>query len=157
MCGRSPGCTHCAWLPEAPLQIRTSHLARRLLDFPVFLFGYRQALAELQNLRISGLPPRNGRGYLVADIDQLRGFGTANAFAAVMIFAIYISSSDVMKLYRRPQLLRLIMPFMILWLCRVWLLASRGQLSEDPLVFALTDRMSLAIGAAVAAIALFAI
>ena len=112
--------------------------------------------AELENLRSNGLPPRNGRGYLVADIDQLRSFGTASAFAAVMIFAIYISSSDVMKLYRRPQLLWLIMPFMILWLCRVWLLASRGELSEDPLVFALTDRMSLGIGAAVAAIALLA-
>jgi hypothetical protein len=74
-----------------------------------------------------------------------------------MIFAIYISSSDVMKLYHRPQLLWLIMPFMILWLCRVWLLASRGELNEDPLVFALTDRMSLAIGAVVTAIALLAI
>ena len=46
---------------------------------------------------------------------------------------------------------------MILWLSRVWLLASRGELNEDPLVFALTDRMSLAIGAVVTAIALLAI
>ena len=42
------------------------------------------------------------------------------------------------------------MPLMILWLCRVWLLASRGELHEDPVVFALTDRMSLLIGVAVA-------
>ena len=60
-------------------------------------------------------------------------------------------------LYRRAQLLWLIMPLMILWLCRIWLLASRGELDEDPLVFALTDRMSLAIGIAIAAIALLAI
>ncbi len=46
---------------------------------------------------------------------------------------------------------------MILWLCRVWLLASRGELNEDPLVFALTDRASLLIGIAVAVIALLAI
>ena len=137
-----------------------SHISPWLAGFSVFLFfslAIVKRFAELENLRSSGLPPRNGRGYLVADIDQLRSFGTASAFAAVMIFAIYISSSDVMKLYRRPQLLWLIMPFMILWLCRVWLLASRGEFSEDPLVFALTDRMSLAIGAAVAAIALLAI
>jgi len=44
-----------------------------------------------------------------------------------------------------------------LWLCRVWLLASRGELDEDPLVFALTDRASLAFGVAVAAIALLAV
>jgi hypothetical protein len=49
------------------------------------------------------------------------------------------------------------MPLMILWLCRIWLLASRGELDEDPLVFALSDRMSLAIGIAVAAITLVAI
>jgi len=137
-----------------------SHISPWLAGFSVFLFfslAIVKRFAELENLRSSGLPPRNGRGYLVADIDQLRSFGTASAFAAVMIFAIYISGSDVMKLYRRPQLLWLIMPFMILWLCRVWLLASRGELSEDPLVFALTDRMSLAIGAAIVVIALLAI
>jgi hypothetical protein len=49
------------------------------------------------------------------------------------------------------------MPLMILWLCRVWLLASHGELDEDPLVFALTDPMHLAIGIAIVAIALLAI
>ena len=137
-----------------------SHISPWLAGFSVFLFfslAMVKRFAELENLRIGGLPPRNGRGYLVADTDQLRSFGTSSAFAAVMVFAIYISGSDVMKLYRRPQLLWLIMPFMILWLCRVWLLASRGELNEDPLVFALTDRMSLAIGAAIVVIALLAI
>jgi hypothetical protein len=46
---------------------------------------------------------------------------------------------------------------MILWLFRVWLLASRGELNEDPVVFALTDRLSLVIGAVVAVIALLAL
>jgi hypothetical protein len=54
-------------------------------------------------------------------------------------------------------MLWLIMPLMILWLCRVWLLASRGSLNEDPLVFALTDKMSLLIGAAAAAVVVSAI
>ena len=49
------------------------------------------------------------------------------------------------------------MPLMILWLCRVWLLAARGNLNEDPIVFALTDRMSLLIGAAVVIVALMAV
>jgi 4-hydroxybenzoate polyprenyltransferase/phosphoserine phosphatase len=137
-----------------------SHISHWLAGFSVFLFfslAIVKRFAELQNLRTTGLPPRNGRGYLVADIDQLRSFGTASAFAAVMIFAIYISGNDVIVLYRNARLLWLIMPLMILWLCRVWLLASRGELNEDPLVFALTDRMSLLIGVAVAAVALLAI
>jgi hypothetical protein len=63
----------------------------------------------------------------------------------------------VITLYRHPERLWLIMPFLILWLCRVWLLASRGDLDEDPVVFALTDKMSLVIGAIVAVIVLLAI
>jgi 4-hydroxybenzoate polyprenyltransferase/phosphoserine phosphatase len=131
-----------------------------LAGFSTFLFfslAIVKRFAELENLRASGAPPRNGRGYLVADIDQLRSFGTASAFAAVVIFAIYISGSDVIMLYHKPQLLWLIVPLMLLWLCRVWLLASRGELDEDPVVFALTDRMSLCMGAAVAVIALLAV
>ena len=117
-----------------------------MAGFSIFLFfslAIVKRFAELENLRATDLPPKNGRGYLVSDIEQLRSFGTASAFAAVMIFAIYISGDDVIKLYHRPQLLWLIMPLMILWLCRVWLLASRGKLNEDPIVFALTDRTSL--------------
>jgi hypothetical protein len=51
----------------------------------------------------------------------------------------------------------MILPLMILWLCRVWLLASRGELDEDPVVFALTDRMSLLIGMAAIMVTLLAI
>jgi 4-hydroxybenzoate polyprenyltransferase len=137
-----------------------SHISHWLAGFSVFLFfslAIVKRFAELENLRGSGSPPKNGRGYFVEDIDQLRSFGTSSAFAAVVIFAIYISGSDVIALYRHQWLLWLIMPMMILWLCRVWLLASRGNLNEDPVVFALTDRMSLLIGVAVALIALFAI
>ena len=137
-----------------------SHISHWLAGFSAFLFlslAIVKRFAELENLRMRGSQPSNGRGYLIADIEQLRSFGTASAFAAVMVFAIYISGSDVTLLYRQPRLLWLIMPFMILWLCRVWLLASRGELDEDPLVFALTDRVSLLIGAAVAAIAILAI
>ena len=79
-------------------------------------------------------------------------FGTSSAFAAVVIFANYISGSDVIALYRNPTLLWLIVPLMLLWLCRVWLLASRGELDEDPVVFALTDHMSLLIGVATVAV-----
>lgn len=137
-----------------------THVSHWLAGFSSFLFfslAIVKRFAELENLRSSGLPPKNGRGYLVADIDQLRSFGTASAFAASVIFSIYISSSEVVMLYRKPHLLWLILPLLLLWICRVWLLASRGSLDEDPLVFALKDRMSLLIGAAAAAIVLLAI
>jgi 4-hydroxybenzoate polyprenyltransferase len=136
-----------------------SHISHWLAGFSIFVFfslAIVKRFAELENLRTSGTPPRNGRGYLVADIPQIRSFGTASAFSAVVILAIYISGPDVVALYRQPRLLWLIVPLMILWLCRVWLLASRGALDEDPVVFALTDRMSQLIGVVVVAIALLA-
>ena len=138
----------------------STRISHWLAGFSIFLFfslAMVKRFAELENLRASGASPRNGRGYIVADLNQLRTFGTASAFAAVMVFAIYISGTDVAVLYRQPDRLWLIVPLMILWLCRVWLLASRGELNEDPLVFALTDKMSLCIGAAIAIIVLIAI
>jgi 4-hydroxybenzoate polyprenyltransferase len=137
-----------------------SHISHWLAGFSIFLYfslAIVKRFAELENMRASNTQPCNGRGYLVADLSQLGSFGTASAFAAVMVFAIYISGSDVTKLYRRPWILWLIVPLLILWLCRVWLMASRGTLNEDPLVFAFTDLMSQCIGAAIAIIAWLAV
>jgi 4-hydroxybenzoate polyprenyltransferase len=131
-----------------------------LAGFSMFLFlslAIVKRFAELENLRASNSTPAYGRGYLLADLAQLRSFGTASAYAAVVVFAIYISGLDVIKLYRQPGRLWLIVPLMILWLNRVWLLASRGELDEDPVAFALTDRMSQLIGVAVVVIAWLAL
>lgn len=131
-----------------------------LSGFSLFLFlslAIVKRFAELENLRASGSTPKNGRGYLIADQEQLRAFGTASAYAAVVVFAIYISGYDVTRLYRKPHLLWCVVPLMLLWLNRVWLLASRGRLDEDPVAFALTDRMSLLIGLCVAAVILLAL
>jgi 4-hydroxybenzoate polyprenyltransferase/phosphoserine phosphatase len=130
-----------------------------LAGFAIFLFlslAIVKRFAELENLRMTGMQLKNGRGYLMSDIEQIRAFGTSSAFAAVVVFANYISGPDVIALYHHPVRLWLIVPFMVLWLCRVWLLASRGELDEDPVAFALTDAASLAMGVAVAGIVLLA-
>ena len=87
---------------------------------------------------------------------ELRSFGTSSAYASVVVFSFYIGAHNVTALYPHAAWLWLITPLMILWLSRIWLLASRGELDEDPLVFALTDRMSLLIGVGVALIAALA-
>jgi len=131
-----------------------------LAGFAIFLFfslAIVKRFAELEQIRLAGNQLKNGRGYLLTDVEQMRAFGTASAFAAVVVFANYISSQDVVKLYSHPRYLWLIVPFMILWTCRVWLLASRGELNEDPVAFALTDLASLLMGACVLVIVLLAI
>jgi 4-hydroxybenzoate polyprenyltransferase/phosphoserine phosphatase len=131
-----------------------------LVGFSMFLFlslAIVKRFTELENLRVNNAVPRNGRGYLLTDLDQLRSFGTASAYAAVVVFAIYISGPDVVKLYHKSPLLWLTVPLMILWLNRVWLLASRGELDEDPVAFALTDPTSRVIGLLVLIVALLAL
>ncbi len=127
-----------------------------LAAFSIFLFlslAMVKRFSELQNLHTRGVNPTNGRGYLLSDIEQLRSFGTSSAYASIVIFALYINGRDVVALYHHPNRMWLITPLLILWVSRVWLLASRGLLDEDPVVFALSDRMSLLLGLGVAIIA----
>ena len=98
---------------------------------------------ELHNLRRAGAAPRNGRGYQVDDIEQLRSFGTASGYASVVVFTLYLNNNpEITKLYSHPHWLWLMAPLLIFWISRIWLLAHRGELDEDPVVFALTDRWS---------------
>jgi 4-hydroxybenzoate polyprenyltransferase len=130
-----------------------------LSSFAVFLFlslAMVKRLSELSNLRERGIANSAGRGYLVTDIEQIRSFATASATAAVVVFSLYISRPDVDALYRHSNRLWLIVPLMLFWLYRVLLLASRGELDEDPVIFAIRDRVSLAIAGVVAILAVFA-
>lgn len=125
----------------------------------IFLFlslAMVKRFSELANVRERGSGNPHGRGYRVDDIEQIRSFGTASAYASVVVFALYISRPDVSVLYRHSGRLWLIVPFMLYWLNRVWLLASRGELDEDPVVFAIRDKVSLAVGLCIAALAVFA-
>jgi 4-hydroxybenzoate polyprenyltransferase len=130
-----------------------------LSSLAVFLFlslAMVKRFSELANLRDRGIANSHGRGYLVADLEQIRACGTSSAYAAVVVFCFYISRPDVFTLYRHPGRLWLIVPLMIYWLSRVWLLASRGELHEDPVVFAIRDRVSLALAVVTAILAVFA-
>ena len=127
-----------------------------LAAFSIFFFlslAMVKRFSELQNLQTHHMNPASGRGYLLSDIEQLRSFGTSSAYASIVIFTLYINGRDVTALYHHPNRMWLITPLMILWISRVWLLASRGLLDEDPVIFALKDRMSLLLGLGVALVA----
>ncbi len=127
--------------------------------FSIFLFlslAIVKRFSELQNIRARGGSIANGRGYLLSDIEQLRSFGTMSGIGAVVVFTLYINGVEIMHLYRHPGRMWLVVPLLLLWIFRVWLLASRGELDEDPVIFAVTDRMSLLICVAIAVIAAFA-
>ncbi len=127
--------------------------------FSIFFFfslALVKRFSELENLRLRGAIPANGRGYRVQDLEQLRSFGTASAYASILIFALYINNPEIGYLYRHPHRLWLMTPVLLWWLSRIWLKASRAEMEEDPVIFALTDRASLLAGLMMAAIAIFA-
>jgi 4-hydroxybenzoate polyprenyltransferase len=130
-----------------------------LASFAIFLFlslAMVKRFSELTNLQERGLSTPHGRGYMVSDLEQIRSFATASATASVVVFALYISRPDVDALYQHYSRLWLIVPLMLFWLYRVLLLAARGEMDEDPVIFALRDKASLAIGAGIALIAFLA-
>jgi len=131
-----------------------------LAAFSIFLFlslAMVKRFSELENLRERGASETHGRGYVAGDLDQIRSFGTSSATASVLVFMMYIARPDVTVLYKHADRLWLIVPLMLFWLYRAWLLGSRGEMNEDPVLFALRDRVSLAVGACVLAMALLAL
>ncbi|HMF63471.1 MAG TPA: UbiA family prenyltransferase [Edaphobacter sp.] len=133
-----------------------------LASFSIFFFlslAFVKRFAELENLRERGGASAKGRGYHVSDIEQLRTFGSASGYASVVVLTLYISNlnADAAQLYKHINRLWLLVPVLLLWISRLWLLASRGHLDEDPVVYAITDRRSLFLGVLVLAIVISAL
>jgi 4-hydroxybenzoate polyprenyltransferase len=129
-----------------------------LAAFSIFFFlslAFVKRFAELEGLRLRGAAPANGRGYLISDIEQLRSFGSSSGYVSVFVLTLYISNLSTANLYTHPNRLWLLLPVLLLWISRLWLLASRGELDEDPVVYAITDRRSLWLGVLVVAVVLF--
>jgi 4-hydroxybenzoate polyprenyltransferase len=112
------------------------------LAFSMFVF-FSLALAK-RYVEVNRHGPSERRGYREADAPVLLGLGIGTGLLAVQVLALYIYSPEVRQLYARPELLWLMCPVMLCWIARVWLLAGRGELNDDPLIFALRDKGSYA-------------
>ena len=89
----------------------------------------------------------SGRGYYPADSGLLAVLGGASGFISVLVLALYINESADKMLYQTPEWMWLALPLLLYWLSRTWLLAHRGDLHDDPIIFALRDKASLWVGA----------
>ena len=128
--------------------------------FSIFFFlslAFVKRFAELESLRERGGESVKGRGYHVADIEQLRSFGSASGYASVVVLTLYISNLAAAQLYHHTNRLWLLVPVLLLWLSRLWLQASRGLLHEDPVVYAITDKRSLLLGLLVVIVVLISL
>ena len=122
-----------------------------LLAFAGFYFlslAFVKRHAELHRRPNSVGTPLPGRGYVPADLEHIAPAGIAGGYVAVLVFALYVNSPEVTALYRQPQVLWLCCPVLLYWHSRIWLLATRGALDSDPVIFALKDRVSYLLGLA---------
>jgi 4-hydroxybenzoate polyprenyltransferase len=86
-----------------------------------------------------------GRGYEPRDLATLKSLGVTASYAAVVVLALYVHDPITAHLYETPSILWLVVPLMLYWSSRLWLLADRGEIDEDPLLFATRDRASYVI------------
>lgn len=120
-----------------------------LLAFSLFLFlslAFVKRYSELLIVSKSGREDAQGRGYQTGDLSIVQSMGVASGFTAVMLMALYINGDTVLKLYSRPDILWLTIPVLLYWVSRMWMQAHRGNMDDDPVIFAVKDRYSLACG-----------
>lgn len=134
-------------------------LSTWLLAFAMFLFFSLAILKRYSELRERGDEVglrAVGRGYQAGDLETLSQLGMASGLISVVIVALYINSKQVTELYHRPELIWLICPVVLYVLARIWVLARRGHVADDPLMFIIYDWRSQLMAAIVLAIILAA-
>ena len=97
-----------------------------------------------------------GRAYEIDDLPVIRAMAMSAGHAAVLVLALYISSDDVQRLYEQPAYLWLVCPLLLYWTTRMLMKTHRGAMTDDPIVFAITDRVSQAVGLACGVVVLAA-
>jgi len=130
-----------------------------LLTFSLFLFLSLALVKRFTELRLtsqSAGKELHGRGYWVTDLEHVSSIGTASGLIAVLVLALYISSKEVLLLYTHAEVLWLVCPVMLYWISRIWMLAYRNCMDDDPVVFAVKDSKSYLMAAIIGAILFFA-
>ena len=126
-----------------------------LLLFAIFIFlslAIVKRYAELHAMRKQGQLKASGRGYQVEDLGLLQSLGGSSGYISILVLALYVNSPDIAVLYSHPKMVWMLCPIMLYWVSRVWMQTHRGHMHDDPLVFALKDRISLLTGVAAAAV-----
>jgi 4-hydroxybenzoate polyprenyltransferase len=131
-----------------------------MLAFSMFLFlslAMVKRYAELRESRNKNKTDlTHGRGYYPSDLEMISSQGVASGYLAVMVLALYIQDQNTLALYHHPQVIWLACPLLLYWVTRTWMMAHRGWMHDDPVVFAMKDRNSLILGVLFAIVFWFA-
>ena len=120
-----------------------------ILAFSMFIFlclALVKRYSELATRLDSGLPDPTNRNYKIGDLPVILSLAASAGYSAVIVLSLYVASDAVVALYRWPQLLWLAVPLLVYWISRLLMMTHRRFVHEDPVVFALRDRVSLLAG-----------
>lgn len=131
-----------------------------LLAFSSFLFlslAVVKRVSELRRLRGSASGSRAPRrGYTTEDVAILEMFGVAASFTSALVLSLYVQSVTAWSHYGNPTMLWGSIPLLLFWQCRLWLSTSRGHMHDDPIIFAVRDRVSWTVFACLAVLVVLA-
>ena len=119
-----------------------------LLAFSIFIFlslALVKRYAELLVQSREGKNSAHGRGYLVTDAPLIQALGVSSGYISTLVIALYLRSDNVMSLYAQPLGIWLLIPILLFWVSWLWLKSSRGEMHDDPIVFAAKDKTSLSV------------
>jgi 4-hydroxybenzoate polyprenyltransferase len=122
-----------------------------------FSLAMIKRVAELMTMAKMRREHAHGRDYALTDLAVIQSMGLAAGFAAVLVFALYVNSEHVASAYSHPRALWLLCVTMLYWIGRMWVKTGRGEMDDDPLVYAARDRASLIIFALSAVIVFLAV
>lgn len=128
-------------------------LSEWLIAFCVFFFlslALIKRAAELRHIISINQTEISGRGYRAEDYQSVQALAGASGFVSVLVISLYFNSEAVRSLYTAPYYLWGTGLVMLFWLGRILILTARGEMHDDPVVFAVTDRVSLVSGILVA-------
>jgi 4-hydroxybenzoate polyprenyltransferase len=121
-----------------------------LLAFSIFIFlslALVKRYAELVVQSQEGRSGAHGRGYLVSDASLLQTLGVSSGYISALVIALYLRSEDVVSLYSQPLAIWLLIPILLFWISWVWLKSARGEMHDDPIIFAAKDKTSQLVAA----------
>ena len=131
-----------------------------LLTFSVFLFSslaFLKRYAELLHHFTSKVTHQERRrGYLPGDLTLVESMGVTSGYLSVLVLALYIHSPEIRPLYSRSWPMWIVCGILLYWISRMWMKARRGSLTDDPIVFAVKDRISLIAGGVVGVLLMIA-
>ena len=130
-----------------------------LLAFLIFIslsLAFVKRHAELLVQSREGKNTVHGRGYLVSDAPLLQILGVSSGYISTLVVALYLRSENVMVLYSQPFAIWFLIPILLFWVSWVWLKSSRGEMHDDPIIFAAKDKTSLFVAAITAIVFVYA-